>query len=736
MTPRQSATRSRSPGRTAEYAPAKRHRIRIRIALWLFVFALVRIGVRLVGLHLDPQWDVSKEDKRHIGRTDIEVPRGDVFDRKERLLATDQQLFSLAADPSRIADAKEVDAREMARRLADRLDLEEGELHARLTRRGSNGQLRRSVWLKRWLNPGDVESIGDLGSIAEAGLYFRPEPLRFYPQGQLAAHVLGYVFRDRDRSRPGIGEGIELAYDGYLRSTPGALKAWKDRNLILLPSLTLDYEPPRPGADVFLTIDAAVQSNLECELDRALDLCKADRAMGIVMDPDTGAIVALACRPAFDPNAYWEASDEERANRAVSDLGAFEPGSAFKIVVAAGALEEKLIRPEDPIDCENGTFRPYGRRRITDTHPLEVVPFSEAFAESSNIALAKLAALMGEEGLEGWIRRFGFGQRTGCDLPGESPGIVHPREDWSKASLYSLAFGHEVSVTLLQLARAYCAIGNGGLLVTPHVVESVVSAEGAEAYRFTPGPERRILHESTAEVMRDLCHGVVTHGTGIRANIPEYRVGGKTGTAQIAKSDGSGYYDDRYKAVFAGFAPVADPRLCAVIVVDCPEMKKHYGGYAAAPVFRNVVEEALIGMNCPQDPVRVAVETPPPIEGDADTVIARAELDLMEPPMEEVLASLDGLELVNLETDPSSDCPRLPSFLGMTMRQAKEEIVSLGLHWRRARGSGWVVYQDPAAGTPLYEVSVCRLVFSNDRSRPKREPPEHEAEGIGASARL
>src|SRR5690606_25297683 len=294
----------------------------------------------------------------------------------------------------------------------------------------------------------------------------------------------------------------------------------------------------------------------------------------------------MATRPAFDPNLYYEYDAEDRKNRAVVDV--FEPGSAFKIVVSAAALEQGLVTMDEPINCENGSYRPPGRRKpLRDVHRMGVEPFWNCFAQSSNIAMAKVALLLGEERMADWIGRFGFGQPTGLDLPGESSGIFAPLKRWSGASISALAIGQEISVTVPQLARAFSVIANGGLLVEPYLVEKAVSPEGELVYIHRQQEAPRLLSPLTAEQMKELCHLVVVakDGTGHRASIAEYRVGGKTGTAQIALPNGKGY-GDKYMSVFAGFAPVADPQICAVIAMADAVRPKHYGGYACAPVFR------------------------------------------------------------------------------------------------------------------------------------------------------
>lgn len=690
----------------------KNHRLRLRILFWSFALVYALIGARLVRLQVDPNLKFSEEDLKHVGQMDIHRPRGDIFDREGRVLATDRLAPSLAVNPSVIDDLPRLSAE-----LSARLDLDKDKLLARFRTRDAKGRAMKFVWVKRWLREEEMASLtAVLETYADNALIIQRETLRYYPENDLASHVLGFANRESVGS-----EGVELRFDKYLRSEAGHRVSRVDNKRNFLGFLTLEYDPPTGGDDVHLTLDRALQDVLERRLDRAIEENNATRAMGVLMDPRTGAILAMASRPAFDPNHYWDYAPELRKNSALMDV--FEPGSAFKIVTAAAALEHGLVTITDEIDCENGSFNPYGHR-IRDVHKLEVEPFSTCFAQSSNIAIIKVAALLGPARLESWIRRFGFGKRTGLELPGESPGIFHGRKNWSRLSMGSLPMGQEVAVTTVQLAQAFSVIANGGYLPQPYVVERAVSREGETTYQHTIPQPRRIISDSTSETMRRLCHLVVTgENTGRHAAIAEYRVGGKTGTAQIAKPGGGGYYKDRYTTIFAGFAPVSDPRIVGVIVVSEPMIKNHYGGFVCGPVFRDVVREALVRYSVPEDPVagpEALIADGLPDSGtdyvaiadtlDPDTVVARVVFDLMEPSYDD--EEIDGLELLHARNDSGIQAPALPSFLGMTKRQAKSRLVTLGLSWD-PQGAGRVVAQEPRAGTPLNEVRLCRLTFGS-----------------------
>ncbi|HOF38802.1 MAG TPA: penicillin-binding protein [Candidatus Hydrogenedentes bacterium] len=702
----------KKPAPNAETSLDRIHRIRIRLVFWALLIVFGVVAGRLVLLQGFPDDIYTREENFHEGTLELNLPRGDIYDRNGRLLATDRRARSLYADPSRIPNPCE-----LAATLSDLLSEPENEVLARLTRSDSTGRPRKSVPVRRWLSAELVRRLEGIVEASKPGLSLKYEPVRFYPEGTLAAHVIGFV----NRERVGSG-GVEMLYDRELGVRPGKVVARVDSGRRPLQSRTLEYVAPQGGADMTMTIDIAIQHKLEQELAAALERSRAEKGMGLVMEPQTGAILALACLPTYNPNEFTEFSDEERKNAAITDV--FEPGSSFKIVTAAAAIELGLVTPSTRIDCEGGAFNPYGHR-IRDYHKLGVEPFHTCFAESSNIAMIKVAAMLGEERLEQWIRRFGFGRATSPDFgSAESAGIFRGRGAWSRLSMGSLPMGQEISVTLPQMARAFAVIANGGYLVEPYLVARLTNPDGTVLYEHRPGQGERVLSPRTAEIMKNLCHEVVLHGTGEKASIAEYRVGGKTGTAQVARTDGRGYAPGKYNTVFAGFAPVAHPRVVTVIVVREPAIREHWGGFVCGPVFREVVRDTLIRMSVPLDPVKEGIEQLAWQEdADPDTVMAEdapGEVAIIEPDMESILADLDGLELIALPVDPLGEGPVLPDFRGMTKRQARERIAELGLMWD-IQGSGWVAEQEPPPGTPLAEVTLCRLRFSNERKKAEDE---------------
>lgn len=697
--------------------PARWPRIRSSAVLSGFLLAFALITFRLFQVHLNPHHKLTDEERGHIGRVDLREPRGDIYDRNGLLLATERQVPSLWADPRAVSDAQEA-----AILLSAQLGLDEDLTLKRLSRRDGKGNPSKFVWLKRWLSDTPLDLLRDVEEATGGAVSVRYEPLRYYPQGDTAAHVLGFVNRAGEAA-----EGLELTFNDYLASVPGKHTARKDVARHLLESLTLEYIPPKGGESLWLTLDTRIQHSLERALDARLVECNASCAMGVVLNPHSGEILALATRPAFDPNYYDDYPPEARRNRALLDD--FEPGSAFKIVTAAAAIEHGLVTPETLIDCENGWFRLYGRRTIRDFHKMAVEPFTMCFTESSNIAMVKVGAMLGPERMEQWIWRFGFGERTCADFRFESAGLFRPRAKWSGYSMGSLPMGQEISVTALQLARAFAVIANGGYVTDPYLVERAVDRKGRVTYQHESPPPRRILSPATVATMKELSHLVVAHGTGKLASIPEYQVGGKTGTAQIARpaEEGGGYYLDRYTTVFAGFAPVSRPKLVAVIVVREPMIRLHYGGYVCGPVFKEVVREALAWMHVPPKPVAgenkpedgaptAPAENIAAAEEDADTVVERVDF---EGRLDHLLTPLAPLELVARNTDGTKGSPALPNLVGLTKRQAQEKLRELGVPWD-PRGAGWVVKQSPPPGTPLCDVTLCALEFSNTPYPPIR----------------
>ncbi|MFZ5876215.1 MAG: peptidoglycan D,D-transpeptidase FtsI family protein [Nitrospirota bacterium] len=555
-----------------------------RRALWVFgVFALLyaALAARVVYLHVIRGPELAQRaERQHEKSITVEAERGTIFDRNGRVLATDLTVPSLYAAP-RLID----NPRSIARELATVLRVDAKALARRLA------EDRGFIWLERRVDPAVARAVEELGA---EGVRVMPEPARMYPRKTLLSHVLGFAGTDH------VGlEGVERFYDRDLRGEKGRIVYERDGAGKRLFPKGLEYVAPSRGRDVVLTIDEGIQYISERELDAALADTGAESGTVIVMDPWDGAVLALAIRPVFNPNEPGFSRPETWRNRAITDT--FEPGSTFKIVTAAAALDAGVVRPDEIIDCERGRW-PIPGGALHDHDPLGRVPFSEVIAKSSNIGTAKVAQRLGPERLRRAITTFGFGQKTGIDLGGEVAGRVPPLERWSKRSAVTIAIGQEIAVTTVQMTAAYAAVANGGMLVTPHVVAEVRGADGRGRPRAAAAPGVRVMSEATAKRLARLLEGVVEErGTGGLAAIDGVRVAGKTGTAQQIDPETGRYSPDRETASFIGFAPAHRPAMVIAVVLDNPK-GRGWGGQTAAPVFARVAEASLQYLSAPPAP--------------------------------------------------------------------------------------------------------------------------------------
>lgn len=544
---------------------------RLSAVFLLFLFFFLAAGLRLFYLQFFRGAKlVSIAQQQHNLFIEIEPRRGTIFDALGRPQAANIAVDSLYACPNAIADsAKE----EISYRLASILQLSQTYLMERLSRKKS------FVWLARKISPDKSEAIKKLNI---KGIDFMRETKRCYPNSYLASHIIGFAGLDN------VGlEGIERQFDRYLKGEPGWMVALRDarqRKLNLFERVVL----PKDGYDLVLTIDEVIQYIVEKELERA---CRVHQARGgsvVVMNPHTGAILALANFPTYDLNAYAESHEEQRRNRAICDL--FEPGSVFKIVTASAALEQKKVNEEEKFFCENGSYR-IANHTLHDHTPHGWLTFKQVIEQSSNIGTAKIAQRLGADVVYNYSRLFGFGSKTGIDLPGEISGMLKEPKYWSKTSIGAIPIGQEIGVTVLQLARAISVIANGGKLVRPFVVKEIRDKFGQTIKEFSGEHIREVISSDTARRMAKILQGVVESGTGKLARIPGYSAAGKTGTAQKVEPSGV-YSHTRFVASFIGFAPVDNPVLAVAVSIDEPK-PYHFGGVVAAPVFKNVCQEAL-----------------------------------------------------------------------------------------------------------------------------------------------
>jgi len=508
--------------------------------------------------------------KQHNLFVELEPRRGTIYDSQLKPQAINIPVDSLYASPSEISDK---DKEAITRQLAPILNLNYAYLRDRLYRKKS------FIWLMRKITPEQAQTIKKLNI---KGLGFLKESKRTYPNAYLACHALGFAGLDNT----GL-EGIELCYDKYLKGEGGwalFLRDARQRRLDLYEKMVY----PRDGYDLVLTINEVIQYIAERELDKVFKTYHAKGASIVVMDPHTGAILALANRPKFDLNEYGNMSKDQMRNRAICDL--FEPGSVFKIVTASAALEEKKVNEEDKFFCENGSYRVVNHV-LHDHQPHGWLTFQQVIEQSSNIGTTKVAQMLGGDILYRYMKLFGFGSKLGIDLPGEISGITKEPRLWSKISIAAIPIGQEVGVTALQLVSAISVIANGGQLMKPYIVGEVRDKFGETIKKFSPSLIRKVISLDTASRVKNIFIGAVEEGTGKLARIPGITAAGKTGTAQKLESDGR-YSHSKFIASFIGFAPAEDPIVAIAVVVDEPH-PYYFGGVVAAPVFKNVASDVV-----------------------------------------------------------------------------------------------------------------------------------------------
>ena len=547
------------------------YRRRFDGVFFFFIIFLIICIARLFIIQFLRAGSLSDKARRqHSLFVELEPRRGTIYDSSLRPQAVNTSVDSLYASPQEIPDK---DKETIIKQLTYILNLDQVFLRDRLYRKKS------FVWLARKIPPAQAQEIKKLKI---KGLGFIRESKRCYPNGYLASHTIGFAGLDN------VGlEGIELYYDKYLKGEPGWAMMLRDARQKKI-DISEKMVSPKNGYDVVLTIDEVIQYIAERELDRAFSAFHAKGASIVIMDPHTGAILALANRPTFDLNEYGNASGDLRRNRAICDL--FEPGSVFKIVTAAAALEENKVSEEDRFFCENGSYK-IANHVLHDHSPHGWLTFREVIGQSSNIGTSKVAQVLGKDLIYKYIKLFGFGSKLGIDLPGEISGISKEPRFWSKVSIAAVPIGQEVGVTALQLASAISVIANGGQLMKPYIVKEIRDQYAEPIRQFSPKMIRKVISLETAQRANKILIGVVEEGTGKLAKIDGISAAGKTGTGQKLEPNGT-YSHSRFMASFIGFAPAEDPAIVIAVVVDEPH-PYYFGGVVAAPVFKNVAQDVL-----------------------------------------------------------------------------------------------------------------------------------------------
>ncbi|UCD89998.1 MAG: penicillin-binding protein 2 [Desulfobacterales bacterium] len=546
--------------------------IRFRMILVGIVFScfFATIGAKAVYLQVYcGAWLSQKAANQYESIVKSSGKRGKIYDKNLREMAVSIDVTSIAAHPVQVDNKKTT-----ARLLSKVLKIDKNVLVRKLT----SG--KKFVWIKRQVTPREGEAVRNLGI---TGIDFIPEHNRFYPSKISAAQVLGFT----DIDDQGI-EGLEFYYDSYLRGKTSKFMILKDalgRGFDAEKITFLNYS----GNNLVLTIDRTIQYITEKALSDAVAAFSARSGMAIVMVPKTGAILALAHVPFFNPNTVSNFNQELWRNRIITDP--FEPGSTMKVFSAAAAIESGSSTPNSIFYCENGAYK-IGRNVVHDTHKHGWLSLQQIIKHSSNIGAIKFIETTGAKRLYKTLRDFGFGTKTGVDCPGESAGSLAPYQRWTKIDTGAISFGQGISVSALQLITATCAIANDGILMRPYIVQGITDQNGRLIKSFRPKKNRRAVSSKTALTVRRLMRTVVTEGgTGVNAAIEGYSVCGKTGTAQKINQKGE-YTKDKYISSFVGFLPAESPKVAILVVVDEPQ-KNHYGGVVAAPAFKNIAEKII-----------------------------------------------------------------------------------------------------------------------------------------------
>ncbi len=695
-----------------------------------FVFWLLLIVFRLTSVQVIHYGDwVQRASRQQQRSIEVSPRRGIIYDRNGHELAMSINVDSVFAVPSEIPDPDNT-----AALIGRVLHMPGPEIAAKI--KGAHN----FTWIARKV---DADESQRLRAMNLRGIYFEKEPKRFYPKRELAAQTLGYVGVDDE----GLG-GIEHAFDQDLRGKPGRLQIVMDARRKWLGRVEKN---PDPGENVVLTIDEKIQYIAERELEQAMHDTQAESGTVVVQNPHTGEILALASRPTFNPNVFKDVPSPALKNRAVTDI--FEPGSVFKIVTYSAALDEQLIKPDDPIDCQGGVITLSGIR-IHDLHKMGVVPISEALAHSSDVAAVKVGMKLGDERFYSYIHNYGFGQQTGIELPGETRGMAKPANRWSKVSIGAISIGQEVGVTPLQLVSMVSSIANDGVYTPPRIVAGVLPPKSTpQTVTFKPPQQRRVISTLTAAEMKKMLEGVVLFGTARRAILDGYSSAGKTGTAQKVDPNTGTYSKTKYVATFAGFAPVNNPAVTIAVTLDSAK-GLHQGGQISAPVFARVAQQVLAYMNVPHDvpvnpkrlQIRASVKDSELDEGSPDRVggIEVAQESAPQAPGKETPpVTAAGAKVVNASistakasppsapeaiatiTPAAADKPStgtvvldvgggttVPSFVGKTLRAAIETAQDSGIELH-AIGSGVARDQSPPAGSKM--VGSTRVVVRFSR---------------------
>jgi cell division protein FtsI (penicillin-binding protein 3) len=684
---------------------------RLHWLLWALLAWVAAIFLRLLWLQIlqhDDLLRLAQQQQQKV--VEIQAGRGAIFDRTGQPLAKSLPAESICVNPLKIRDTGTA-----ADILSRVLEVDRSRLHEKIQSAVLHGS--GFLWVKRKVTPQEAARVR---SLKLEWVEFRPEMRRFYPHGELAAHVVGSVgIVNREDTEEHGNAGIEASFDDDLAGLPGLARVFTDVRQD--PYDSLIARKPEPGADITLTIDQNLQYDAERALERAVHSSGAKTGSLVALNPYTGDVLAMANYPAFDPNLPPSRNEPPEARSNLAITTPFEPGSVFKTITLASALETTRLTPDTLINCGNGSINLFGRV-IHDHARYSALTMADVLAKSSNIGAIQIGLKVGDRALYRYVRKFGFGQKTGIELPGESTGMLRRVEEWTPSSIGSIAMGHEVSTTALQLALAGAVVANGGLLVKPRLVLSR-QKPGEPVEQFAPQSPDRVVAPETAIQMRQMMEGVVLHGTGRQAILKGYTSGGKTGSAQIYDLRAHVYVHS-YNASFLGFAPVANPQIVIAVTVNgTTGGNAGFGGPVAAPVFRQVATSALRMLDVPKDlPDGLAVLARRPVD-ENDLAIAglgkppaelsqRSVSSVTPPPVPADFPALAGEspDRRPFFTSPEAE-PRVPDFRGMTLRAVLQESAATGLPVEVV-GNGMARNQEPPPGSVLPARGRVRVQFT------------------------
>ena len=646
-------------------------KFRVIFVSFFILFSFILIVGRMFQLQVLKKEQLYKlAARQQMSQIPLVPKRGTIYDQNMNELAVSIEVDSVYAESKKIVDVERA-----VWEISNVLQSDPKELRDKL-----KGQ-RSFEWIQRKISPKEAEAMR---SLRLSGIHFLKENKRFYPQSHLAAHVIGFVGLDSK----GL-EGIEYQYDALLNGKQNVLTTEKDAMGRGIMTDGGPREKEEHYKNIILTLDKQIQHIAETELSQSVQRWGAKGGMVIVMDPRSGKILALTSYPFFNPNQYLQYRSKSWRNRAISDV--FEPGSMFKAFLAAAVLEEKVVRPTDSFFCENGSYTVYDRT-IRDTSKHGWLSFQQIIKVSSNIGAAKAAEKIGKDRFYRYLCDFGFGEKTGIGLPGEAKGIFqHPRY-WAPVTLHTIAFGQGIAVTGIQMVAALSAIVNGGTLMKPYVVEKMTDEKEVVVQSFKPEPIRRVISEETSRTVLSLLKTTTEKGgTGEQAVPQGYEVGGKTGTAQKVDSLLGGYSEDKYVSGFMGFAPVDEPKIVVLVVIDEPQ-GANYGGVVAAPVFRGVVEKVLPYLQV----------------FPKGTMIVKNE-----PELSNRKETLRGTPVIDgVRVGKGAEKGVMPDLIGLSMRSALSRIEGRGLIIR-VSGNGRLVEQVPRPGAVIDKGEICYLKFES-----------------------